>query len=278
MDQLLQEKLEKLYAILKNYSQVLIAFSGGTDSTFLAQVAKNVLGDKVLLVTANSATYQSSELTDAVAIAAELGLPHEVIVSEELDIPEFKDNPADRCYYCKRELFKKLRAIARSRGIEVILDGHNLSDNTDYRPGRKAAEELGVLSPLSLSGMTKPDIRKLSAEWSLSTANKPAMACLASRFPYGETITKEKLLRVETTEKALRQLGLTQFRVRSHGTLARLECIETEIADAFSKRITICEIFETAGFIYSSIDLKGYRTGAMNEVLNPKKSTPEVTK
>jgi uncharacterized protein len=267
MDKILLQKKLALENIISSYPSALIGFSGGVDSTLLAYVSKLVLKENVLLVTAISSTYLKRELDEAKAFAQEHHFNHLVIESEELDIPGFSENPKNRCYFCKLELFSKLQKIALKNSLAVVFDGDNASDKDDYRPGRDAAKELGIISPLTLSGMTKADIRELSRFYKLPTSEKPSMACLASRFPYGESITSNKLTRVGFFEEKLRDLGFTQLRVRSHGDLARIEFIDVEIERAFSLREQIGNISKSAGFVYCSIDVKGYRTGSMNEAL-----------
>ncbi|MGA2507175.1 MAG: ATP-dependent sacrificial sulfur transferase LarE [Chitinispirillaceae bacterium] len=260
-------KLERLKNIIRKYQSAVIAFSGGVDSTLLASVAGEVLEKRVLLVTASSSTYPPSELKAAKLLAAKLGLPHRVIVSEETAIAGFTDNPPERCYYCKRELFSKIRGIAREKGYGIVFDGSNADDASDYRPGRKALAELGIISPLCEAGLTKLEIRFLSAQRGLPTADKPSYACLASRFPYGEKITTSKLRRVGKAELALQKLGFRQFRVRSHGDCARVEISRGQINTGWKKRAEISNICKKAGFVFVAIDTEGYRTGAMNEAL-----------
>lgn len=262
------DKSEILKKNLKKYKSAVIAFSGGVDSTFLARIAKDVYGEKLLLVTATSSTYPFYELDEAKSLAGLLGIKHKIIVSEEIDIPGYSDNPPDRCYYCKSELFGKIKYIASEEGYEIVLDGSNSDDLKDFRPGMKAKQELGVISPLADSGFTKDDIRRFSAELSLPTAGKQSYACLASRFPYGEKITKPKLDRLAIAEFEVRKLGFTQFRIRSHENLARFEFIPAEMDKAWGMKDTLNEICKKSGFNYVTIDLKGYRTGAMNEVLS----------
>jgi uncharacterized protein len=267
MNSELQKKADLLESIIKQYTSVLVAFSGGVDSTLLAFICKKVLGNKTVLVTATSSTYPQRELDDARAIGSSFCINHLFITSEELDIPEFSKNPHDRCYYCKKELFSKLLEVAQEQGCNVVFDGNNIDDIGDYRPGRRAIKELGIVSPLELAGLTKLEIRELSRHYNLPTSEKPALACLSSRIPYGEEITKEKLHRIEIAENFLADAGYTQIRVRSHGDLARLEFISSEIEKAFSQRDKIHRELKKVGFSYVCIDLQGYRTGAMNEVL-----------
>ena len=260
-------KLNNLKEILGKYKSAVIAFSGGVDSTLLARVAKEVLGNNLLLVTASSSTYPFYELDEAKSLASILEIQHRIIVSEELDIPGYSDNPPDRCYYCKSELFGKIKYIAEMDGYEVVFDGSNAEDLKDFRPGMKARKEKGVISPLAEAGFTKSEIRELSAKYNLPTSSKQSYACLASRFPYGERITRSKLDRLAEAEYELRNMGFTQFRIRSHENIARLEFIHSEMDKAWDQRDTLNSICRKAGFNYVTIDLSGYRTGAMNEVL-----------
>ena len=265
---LMEEKLDRLKTELKKFKNAVIAFSGGVDSTFLARIAKDVYGDNLLLITATSSTYPFYELEEAKSLAGLLGIKHKIINSEELDIPGYSDNPPDRCYYCKSELFDKINFIASQEGYEVVFDGSNTDDLSDFRPGMKAKHEKGVKSPLADSGFTKSDIRHFSGILNLPTASKQSYACLASRFPYGEKITKEKLERVGNAEFEIRKLGFSQFRIRSHDNLARLEFIPSEMDKAWSIKSQLTEIIKKSGFSYITLDLTGYRTGSMNEVLN----------
>ena len=262
------ENLAILKNRLKKYKSAVIAFSGGVDSTFLACIAKDVLGDNLLLITATSSTYPFYELEEAKSLAALLGIKHKIIVSEEIDIPGYADNPPDRCYYCKSELFGKIKYIASEEGYEAVFDGSNADDLKDFRPGMKAKQEKGVISPLADSGFTKSDIRHFSAKLNLPTATKQSYACLASRFPYGEKITKVKLDRLAMAEFEVRNLGFSQFRIRSHENLARFEFIPSEMDKAWKIKDKLTEICQKSGFNYITIDLKGYRTGSMNEVLS----------
>ncbi len=263
----MESKLAALKELLNRYKSAAIAFSGGVDSTLLARVAKDIFGDNLLLVTATSSTYPFYELEEARSLATLLGIQHRVIVSEELDIPGYSDNPPDRCYYCKSELFGKIKYIAGKEGYDAVFDGSNAEDLKDFRPGMKAKKEKGVISPLADTGFTKAEIRELSSKYNLPTSGKQSYACLASRFPYGEKITKPKLDRLGVAEYELRKLGFTQFRIRSHENLARLEFIPDEMEKAWEQRKVLNEICRKAGFSYVTIDITGYRTGAMNEVL-----------
>ena len=262
----LEEKTGKLRTILAGMGGCVIGFSGGVDSTLLFAVAVDVLGERALAVTATSKTYPERELIEARELAVRIGGRHRVVVSEELDIPEFRHNPRNRCYYCKKELFGKLRDIAGREGLGYVLDGTNVDDAGDHRPGRVAAEELQVRSPLEEAGFTKQDIRDLSRVLALPTWDKPAFACLSSRFPYGTAITAERVDQVGLAEEALRGLGFRTLRVRYHGDVARIELGEEEFARAAGKmRNEVVRLVKEAGFIYVSLDLQGYRTGAMNE-------------
>jgi len=266
-------KLDYLQDSIRVYDSALIAFSGGVDSTFLAKVASMVLGERILLVTATSCTYPESELEDAKHLAKQLGARHRVVVSEEIDIPGFADNTPDRCYHCKHELFSLLQKIAHDENLAAVFEGSTMDDLLDYRPGRRALKELGIISPLLDAGFKKDEIRAFSTDLDLSTASKPSFACLASRFPYGEKITREKLQRVGTAEEALKACNLRQFRVRSHDNLARIEVAPEEIDYAWSIRQKCASICKEVGFTFAAIDCTGYRTGAMNEALN---LTPSV--
>lgn len=268
IDPRLADKLKHLERILAGLESAVVAFSGGVDSSLLLAVAVKVLGARALAVTAMSETYPERELIEARSLAGQLGVRHSEVVSEELDIPEFKDNPRNRCYYCKKELFAKLREIADQEGLAHVLDGTNLDDRSDHRPGRQAAEELGVRSPLEEAGFTKADIRALSRHLGLSSWDKPAFACLSSRFPYGTAITAERVGQVGRAEEALREVGFRVLRVRYHDTVARLELGPDEFEQAVGPlREEVIRIVKAAGFTYVSVDLQGYRTGAMNEAV-----------
>lgn len=273
MDPALEAKKQKLLDLLREMGGCVIGFSGGVDSTFLFAVAARVLGERALAVTATSETYPERELREANELAARIGGRHRVIVSEELDIPGFAENPTDRCYHCKRELFTKLRQVAVEEGLAHVADGSNVDDRGDYRPGRRALRELEVRSPLEEAGLDKADIRELSKAMELPTWNKPSFACLSSRFPYGVTITREKLSVVGRAEEALRDLGLRTVRVRHHGDVARLELGPEEFARVVDGlREEVVSKVKEAGYTYVALDLQGYRTGAMNEALTTLKA------
>ena len=271
-----EEKLRGLEAIIGELERVLVAFSGGVDSTFLAFVSKRILGDGALAVTASSESFPEFERKNAEELARKLGIRHRVIRTCELDVPLFAENPPDRCYHCKMELFGRLKAMAAEEGLNWVADGTNADDVGDYRPGLRALEELGVRSPLLDAGLGKQEIRTLSRESGLPTWDRPAYACLASRFPYGERITREKLAQVAKAEESLRGLGLKQFRVRHHGPVARIEAEPGEIGRlATIDRESAIEAVKGAGFAYVALDLEGYRTGSMNEVLGRLSSSTE---
>ena len=264
-------KLMHLKEILKETGGCAVAFSGGVDSTLLVTVAHEVLGDRCLAVTATSSTYPEREFKRAVDWIVKRGIPHMVVSSEELDIPGFSSNPPDRCYYCKKELFTILKEQADAHGLQWIADGTNADDVGDYRPGIRAACDLGVISPLREAGLTKNDIRLISREvYDLPTADRPAMACLASRFPYGSVITGEKLDQVEQLEAFLEREGFRVFRARHHGDILRLELGPEEMASMSDARLRaqVTEYAKKLGFTYITLDLEGYRTGSMNEVLS----------
>ena len=262
-------KLERLRAQLREIGSAAVAFSSGVDSTFLLRVAHEELGENVVAVTARSHSFPKRELDEAAAFCAREGVRHEIIDSEELDIPGFAENPPDRCYHCKKAIFGKLIAFAQANGLAAVLEGSNMDDDGDYRPGRRAIMELGVASPLHDAGLTKAEIRALSKRMGLPTADKPSFACLASRFPYGERITAGGLERVERAEQWLMDagLGLAQLRVRSHGDMARIEVPPADIPRLATRAEEIAAALKSFGFTYVALDLQGYRTGSLNETL-----------
>jgi uncharacterized protein len=269
------KKLDSLKKIIKDTGGAVVAFSGGVDSTFLLKVASEVLGDKVIAVTANSETYPKRELEEAELFARTQGIKHIVIETLELEIAGFADNPPDRCYYCKHELFSKLIGIAKDNGMGFVLDGSNFDDGNDYRPGMLAAKELGVISPLKEAQLTKEEIRELSRELGLSTWDKPSFACLSSRFPYGTKITPEKLAVIAEAEDFIRGLGFRELRVRHHDTIARIEVAKADLGRIITFADEITKKLKSLGFIYVTLDLSGYKTGSMNYTLTEKEKRAE---
>lgn len=265
-----KQKLNKLMDLLKDMGSVVVGFSGGVDSTFLLKVAKDALNTKVMAITATSSTFPEREMKEAINFANKIGVKHMLIKSEELEIEGFSKNPKNRCYYCKKELFSKMLNIAKEEGFKYVVDGANCDDVGDYRPGMTAARELGVRSPLMEAGLTKKDIRVLSREMNLPTWDKPSFACLSSRVPYGQEITKEKLNMIDAAEQYLLDKGFSQVRVRHHGDIARIEVGPGERAKFFDLELmdNIADRFKEIGFNYVTLDLKGYRTGSMNEVIS----------
>ena len=265
----LAAKAGRLREILSGYQSVLIAFSGGVDSAYLAIAAADAVGDRALAVTADSPSYPDTHRQLALSIARDFGFAHEVIHTAELERPEYRANPANRCYYCKDELYSRLAVVARERGIAVIVDGNNADDRGDYRPGRQAAREHGVRSPLDEAELTKDDIRALAREAGLESWDEPASACLSSRIPYGHEVTDERLRQIERAEAVLRELGFRIFRVRHHDTTARLEIAKAEMPRALEPEINarLVASLKALGYQYVSLDLQGYRLGSLNEAL-----------
>jgi len=264
----LTEKADALRLRLATLGSVVVAYSGGVDSAYLAYIASRTLGDRAVAVTADSPSYPERHRQLAFRIAREFGLRHEVVHTRELDRPEYRANPVNRCYYCKHELYTHLSRIAAERGA-VIVDGNNADDRGDYRPGRQAAREFGVRSPLDEVNLTKDEIRALSKRAGLPTWDEPASACLSSRIPYQHDVTDEKLRTIERAEDALRRLGFRVFRVRHHDELARLEISRAEMARALEEDMAAAIVRElkAVGYRYVSLDLQGYRTGSLNEGL-----------
>jgi uncharacterized protein len=265
----LESKEAALYRALADLPALIIAYSGGVDSALLAYAATRALGGEALCVTADSPSYPEQHRRMAKRVAQEFGFNHEIIETSELSRPEYRANPANRCYYCKHELYTQLSAIAHERGIPVIADGSNADDRGDYRPGRQAAREFGVRSPLDEVGLTKGEIRELSRRAGLPTWDEPASACLSSRIPYFSEVTPEKLRMIELAESALRELGFRVCRVRHHDTLARIELGADELARAVepSMAARIDAALREIGYAHVTIDLRGYRLGSLNEAL-----------
>ena len=264
----LADRFEKLKSILRDAGSAAVAFSGGVDSTFLLSVAKEVLGDKCLAITADSPVIPRHEMEAAVAFCKEHGIRQIVFDPNMLSDAVIRSNPADRCYHCKKAIFGKMNELAKENGAAYLFDGTNKDDEGDYRPGMKALDELGVRSPLREAGLTKSDIRGLSKETGLDTWDMPSFACLATRIPYGQEITPELLAKIEKAETVLREAGFKQYRVRAHGDLARIEVALSDMNRLSEMRSLISEGIRNAGFRYVTVDLEGYRTGSMNDVLS----------
>jgi uncharacterized protein len=265
------DNLEKLKSFIRQYNKVAVAFSGGVDSSFLLRVASDAIGcDNVIAVTLKAAVNPEGEVEEAVELAEHAGVEHIVIPVDVMGIKGFSENPPDRCYICKTAIFTRIIEEAKGHGIDVIFDGTNADDESDYRPGMKALRELGVISPLKACGLGKAEIRKLSMELGIKTWDKPSMACLASRIPYNEPITAEKLRMVEMAEKQLFSMGFAQFRVRCHGSIARVEISPAEMGKALDMSVLkhINDGLREMGFTYVTLDMQGYRTGSLNETLD----------
>lgn len=265
----IDKKLQNLYDMLRPMECVVIGYSGGVDSAFLAKAAYDVLGGRAIAVTADSESYAEGELDYATDLARRIGIPHEIIQTEEMNDPNYAANPLNRCYYCKSELFTKLQDIARRYGASHILYGANADDVGDFRPGMQAALEMGAHAPLKDVGLTKAEIRELSKRFNLPVWDRPATACLSSRIPYGTTITPEILSKVDRAERLLRGLGFRQVRVRHHDQIARIEIPKGEIPLLFERNLmdTIVSELRKTGYVYVTLDLAGFRSGSMNEPL-----------
>ena len=263
------ERKAALLRALEDLPGLIVAYSGGVDSAYLAWAATQVLGSRALCITADSPSYPDRHRELALRIARDFGLHHEIIRTDEMARPEYRANPANRCYYCKHELYTHLSAIARDRGIPAIADGSNADDRGDYRPGRQAAREFGVLSPLDDVGLTKDQIRELSRDAGLPTWDEPASACLSSRIPYFSEVTDEKLRMIERAERVLHDLGFRVCRVRHHDTIARLEIARDEMTRALEPEIaeSIDRELRAIGYQHVTLDLRGYRLGSLNDAL-----------
>lgn len=261
-------KQVRLEEILRGYGRLMVAFSGGVDSAFLAVVAHRVLGNDMWAVTAESESLAPEELVEARELAKRFGFVHEVVRTDELKDPRYQANTRDRCYYCKTALMDRVAVLARERGAPVAL-GANVDDLRDHRPGEKAARERGAVFPLREAGLTKAEIRSLSAEWGLPTADKPAAACLASRIPFGDLVTAEKLRQVAQAEASLHRAGFPECRVRHHGPVARLEVPTVRLADVLAAREALVPELKKCGFIYIALDLQGLRSGSLHEAVKP---------
>ncbi len=267
MNQTFSDKYNEILDYIKALGTVAVAYSGGTDSTLLARAAVDALGERAVAVTIKSPSLPASELAEAISVAAGMGIRHVVLDGNEMSDPRYVENSPQRCYYCKFHNFSQIRTFAADGGFERIVDGHNADDSGDYRPGHRAASELDVLSPLKDLNIGKSLVRQLAREQGLANWNKAASACLASRIPYGSSVTSEKLRQIEEAEAYLKSLGLSPCRVRHHGNLARIEIQPEDFDDCMKARIEVDEYFRKLGFVYVALDLAGFRSGSMNLVL-----------
>jgi uncharacterized protein len=263
-----QRKEARLSDLLEEMGSVLISFSGGVDSSYLLKIAHRALGSRAVAATGLSQTYAREEMDEARVVAGEIGVEHVLVDTAELTDPRYADNTHQRCFFCKTELYSRLKDLAESRGLQYVIDGSNTDDLDDFRPGMRAARELGVRSPLQEVGLTKAEVRFLSERLGLRTWDKPAVACLSSRFAYGDPITVEKLRQVAAAESAVRDLGFRGFRVRHHGDMARLEFPRDQFARSIECADELVEALRSAGYRHVVLDLAGYRSGSTNEVLN----------
>ncbi len=263
----IDQKLERLKELLRGFESVVVAFSGGFDSSFLLKVASDVLGDRAVGLTSVSASLPARERMEAVRIAEEYGALHLLVHTEELDNPNYTKNPKNRCYYCKTELFSVALEKKRELGFAEVVDGSTLDDLDDFRPGHEAAREAGVRSPFVEVGFRKSELRELARQMELDYWDRPSSACLSSRIPYGVEINADRLRRIEAFEDALRDLGLKQLRVRFHDQVARIEVAEEEMKTAFERRTAIVQAGKAAGFTFIALDLAGYRSGSLNALL-----------
>ena len=264
------QKFEKLKESLKSLGSVAVAFSSGADSAFLLKTAFDALGDNAAAITAKSRSFANRELEESKAFCKKYGIRQIIVETDELEIEGFRKNPPNRCYICKKNIFEKILEAAAQNGLKNVAEGSNTDDDGDYRPGMKALKELGILSPLKAARLSKSEIRALSKELGLPTWDKPSFACLASRFAYGEEITKEKLQIVEKAEQLLFDLGFKQLRVRLHSNIARIEVLPQDFEKVISNRGKICAELKKLGLTYTTLDLNGFRSGSMNEVLKTK--------
>lgn len=265
----LRDRRAALRSRLRTHSSLIVAYSGGVDSAYLAVAASDVLGSRVLAVTADSPSYPAHHRLMALDVAARFGFQHEFVATEELSHPDYRANGPARCYHCKNELYGRLTRLAAARGFEAIADGTNADDHLDYRPGRRAARELGVISPLAEAGLSKADVRVLAREAGIPTWDEPASACLSSRIPYHSAVTEEKLRAIEAAEEAIRALGFRMVRVRHHGEIARIEVAAADVSRLVEQRMAaaVDTAVRQCGFAYVAVDLRGYRLGSLNEGL-----------
>jgi uncharacterized protein len=264
-----ESRRERCADIIRGAGRVVVAFSGGIDSTLVAKVAREMLGDEAIAATAVSPSLAKADLEEARALATAIGIEHRLIESAETENPEYQKNGPDRCYFCKDTAYDLFTALAKAEGFSAVLDGTNADDTGDHRPGRRAAREHGVLSPLQEAGLTKAEVREWARDLGLANWDKPANACLSSRVPFGMEVTPRKLAQIEAAESALRAFGFRQCRVRHHGQVARVEIESDQMELAFARRIEMAHVLKAAGFLYVSLDLEGFRSGSLNAALAP---------